>query len=162
MGEANDGIPPDLLTQGVGNSCHDLLVSLVNSVKVQSVQIQHHIHLFVFQKLRNALKGLQGIGKLHQEEPDLKLRVVQSAERSMTALAKLLKTASCAGNAVSMAQRWVQDNRRLVSERQQLPRLQAAGVAAMTTRCLTAVLTASLSSRPGVSMTDISKPAAVR
>ena len=71
MGEANDGIPPNLLTQGVGNSCHDLLVSLVNSVKVQSVQIQHHIHLFVFQKLRNALKGLQGIGKLHQEEPDL-------------------------------------------------------------------------------------------
>ena len=34
MSEANDCISPDLLAQGVGDSCHDLLISLLNSVEV--------------------------------------------------------------------------------------------------------------------------------
>lgn len=60
MGEANDCVPPNLLAQDAGDGCHDLLVSLLDSVEVQSVQVQHHIHFFVFQEQSNVLEGLQG------------------------------------------------------------------------------------------------------
>lgn len=95
MGEANDGVPPDLLAQGVSDGCHDLLVSLLDSVKVQSVQVQHHIHLFVFQEQRNVLEGL------HKKSASVNQPCVYP-KRSTAALEKGRLTASCADVATHM------------------------------------------------------------